>query len=119
MAKSKLITDLSSVTNISDKLLEKLETISEMCVADLVVESVLNNDQITEIDIGMGSLQIYIDSPTATLKFKFIPSQKLEEEIVKIALNPKVQNRVKTSSLESNLEQGLVNKMNHLYKELF
>lgn len=74
-----LINDLSAVTTMKESSLNKLSDTARMCIAHCVKESLLNLEDCTEIDVGIGLLTILIIDDD--IKFVFTPSKKLEKSI--------------------------------------
>lgn len=72
---TKVISDVSKLTNVPVKLLEKLSDKVIYSINDAVEESVLSGEYTTDIDLGIGTLSIYLDEDC--VKYKFIPSAKL------------------------------------------
>lgn len=106
---NELIKDVATLTTIPEKNLNKLVTIAEYCINEIIEEDLLKLNNVSEINIGIGELYIqYIDNE---LKFKFIPSAKLKGEIIDTIKN-------KQSSLEIALEEKLVSKITSIYKDM-
>lgn len=106
---NKLVTDISSITSISKLALENLVEKSCNCICHCVQESVLNQESVTSVDIGIGIL--YIKFENDEIKYKFIPSKKLEDCVSFTVLN-------KESPLVFALETALKNRIENSYKEL-
>lgn len=104
-----LIEDISKLTTIPVNVLEKLNTKAIWCICDSFQESVLNNEDITTINIGIGTL--IISETDETIKYKFIPNQTLEDAVIQTSLNKK-------SPLELTLEKTLANKVVKTYKDI-
>lgn len=106
---NKLTSDLSMVTSISKLSLDKLVDKSIMCICHSVEETILSKECMTAVDIGLGTL--YIKCEGNDIKYKFIPSKKLEENICSTVLN-------KESPLVYTLETTLKTRIENAYKEL-
>lgn len=106
---NKLTSDLSAITSISKLALDTLVDKSISCVCHTVQENLLSKEPLTSIDIGMGIL--YIKFEGNEIKYKFIPSKKLEESVSFTVLN-------KQSPLVFSLETALKDRIENTYKEL-
>lgn len=106
---AELVKDVASLTNISDKILNKLVDASIFSILETVVESVKNGETVSEVDIGIGSLSILVDGNS--LKFKFIPNAKLREGVV-----DSIKQRENPMAVE--LDNSLVEKITNAYKEI-
>ena len=71
-----LIQDVSKLTAVSQITLNKLANIVSLCICNAVYESALENEPITEIKLGIGTLLIKYENNE--ILYKFIPNQKLE-----------------------------------------
>lgn len=108
--KYKLLLDLSSVSSIRISLLNKLSELAETFICDYILEARLKDEDFIEINIGFGKIIILLSSDS--IEYRFIPSSKLENSIIKTISSNK-------SPLEENLEVGLEDKLISTYKELF
>ena len=106
---SNLIEDLSILTTIPTKNLTSLFNKMEYCIVDTVKENYLQNNDLTEIDIGFGKL--YIKKEENNLRYKFTPSDELTKALSNLFKN-------KLNLLEFQLEKSLVDKITNVYKEL-
>lgn len=104
-----LIEDLSCITNIKKYNLDMLIDNIQSLISHSIVESVLNKEKIVQLDIGIGYL--YISNESNIIKYKFIPSKKLED----IVLNSYQNN----DRLEIKIEKSLNSRISKSYKELF
>ena len=76
-----LINDLSNLTSIPEKILEKLSDNIMFSILQSLEETLIKKESVCEIDMNIGSLLISLEDDN--LKFKFIPSKTLEKEIIK------------------------------------
>lgn len=106
---NKLITDISTITNISTFALEELIEKCRLCICHNVYEDILSNDNPTAIDIGIGVL--YIKREESEIKYKFIPSKKLEEEVAFT-----IQHNVSPLVLE--VDTTMKDRIENTYKQL-
>jgi len=104
-----LTKDISILTTIKEDYLDNLIKKSEWCICSYVEETILKKENITKIDIGIGSLSILVEDNS--IKYKFIPSEELENSIRTTIINDK-------NPLKLKLEKVLVDKITNVYKEL-
>jgi len=105
-----LIEDLATLTTIPPATLRKLADKSVASIAYDVQENMLNCNNITSIDIGIGTLNILADD--TQILYKFIPSKQLEKAVTDTVLDGK-------SPLTRQLESALREKVVNVYKDLF
>lgn len=104
-----IIKDLNSLTSIPEKILEKLSDNILFLILQDLEETLTKKENICEINLNLGTLIISIEEEE--LKFKFIPSKKLEKEILKtLELNE--------NSMTQILTNNMVNALEKTYKEL-
>lgn len=108
--KHKLLNDISTIYSIRASILNKLTELAELCICDYLVEAKLLDDDLLEINIGIGKILILILEDS--LEYQFIPSSRLEQLICDSIIKLK-------SPLVSKSEQGLEEKLVSTYKELF
>lgn len=108
--KHKLMTDISTIYSIRASILSKLERLAETCICDYLVEAKLCDDDLVEINVGIGKLMILILDDS--VEYQFIPSNRLERLISKSIIDLK-------SPLEQEIEEGIEEKLVYTYKELF
>lgn len=106
---NRLIDDIAVLTNISTYALEGLIEKSRCCICHSVYEDLLNRENPTEIDIGIGTL--YIKCEDSDIKYKFIPSKKLEEEVAFTIRN-------KLSPLTMEVDATFKHRIENTYKQL-
>lgn len=97
---------LSTLTTISESVFSKLEDKIEWCISDCIEDSLINNSDGFILDLGFGKLIVDISN---NVRYKFIPSQRLEKDIINIFNG-------KPSSLTANVEKSLVTKLKNIYK---
>ena len=56
-----LIDDISVLTNVSEKTLNKLVSVANYSIGHAIHESQCTHSDLTEIDIGIGVLQLKLD----------------------------------------------------------
>lgn len=106
---NKITKDLSILTTIPEKNLDRLVDLSKECIYDAIEESRLKEESICEIDLGIGILYILLSKETT--KYKFIPSEDLEININKVI-------RKDTSPMTKFVETTIVDKIINTYKDL-
>lgn len=106
---NKLIDDIATLTTISQNALVNLTEKSISCICHSVCESLLEGNNLTEMDIGIGTL--YIKCEEDQIKYKFIPSKKLEENVAFTVRN-------KTSPVQYQVEAALKDRIETTYKNL-
>lgn len=106
---TKLIEDLATLTTISQNALVSLNEKSYSCICHSVCESMIEGKPLTEIDLGIGIL--YIKCEEDQIKYKFIPSKKLEENVTFTVKN-------KVSPLVLEVETSLKDRIESTYKNL-
>lgn len=106
---SNIIEDVSVLSTIPEKTLEKLLSKVYYCISDTLVEDIANEKDITELDIGIGVL--YIRHIGEQVSYKFIPSENLEKVVNTTIIK-------KQNLLENVLNDSLAKKFMDVYKDL-
>lgn len=104
-----ILKDISIITNVPYKTLERLSDLAEKCVAHDVLESYLGKNTSCSLDIGIGTIYLLIEEDG--IEYKFIPSPSLEKKIV-------LSIESNTSPLITDAEKLLNEKIKQVYKEL-
>lgn len=107
---NRLVDDLSVLTNVAKYNLESMVNISNSLISHAVFEAMNNHEPYTEVDIGIGIL--YIKFEGDLIKYKFVPSTKLEHIVKDTVKN----NR---SKLTVSVEESLGKRVMSTYKDLF
>ena len=94
--------ELSELTTIGESTFTKLFDKMIWCISNGVEDSILTENNSCEVDIGIGTLIINISDDS--IKYKFIPSQKLEKALIDTVINEK-------NSLVLNIEDSLITKL--------
>ena len=105
-----VISDMSNLTTLPISLLQQLSDKIEFIILHSVYESLICHENITEIDLGIGRLNILQEKDS--IRYKFIPSKELEQNIIKTV-------KEKQSPLTTTVENTLQKKIIDVYKELF
>lgn len=105
----KLTHDLAALTGLSILSVEKLVEKADYAICHAVQEAQLDKSNTAEIDIGIGILYIRLEADS--IKYKFIPSDKLESNVRATVL-------YKESLLTHKLEESLKHRIERSYKEL-
>lgn len=107
-----LIKELSTLSTIPEKTLDKLADKVTYCICDAVAEAMSENeydDKSIDIDIGIGKLSIgYIDDD---IVYKFVPSESLDTSVKQAVLNGR-------NLLEDTLEKSFIERVTNVYKDL-
>lgn len=104
-----LIEDISKLSNIPQSILNKLVNIAKFCVCDCLIETKLKNESLSEIDLGLGKLNILVSEDQ--IEYQFIPSRSLEKNIKTAVIKNK-------NPLEIAVEDSLNTRIKNTYKEL-
>lgn len=105
-----LIKDLSVLTTIPEGSINKLFNKIPYCICDYIQNSRFNGDATTEIDIGIGNIYVNVDEES--ISYKFVPNTYLEENIKRTV-------RENKNPLQLKLEESLINRITHAYKDMF
>ena len=105
-----IIEDLNILTTIPRSALEQLADKVEYIICHALFESISNKSDVTEIDLGIGYLNILNNGDC--IKYKFIPSQRFEKRIIDTTKST-------TSPLTEEIEATLKKKIMDVYKTLF
>ena len=100
--------DLASLTTIPRELIDKLIAIAEFNICHGVFEGITEKKNPVELDIGIGIL--YIKYEGNDVKYKFIPSQRLEEEVNEVLIS-------RRSPIMSKSTKQLSSRIQAAYKE--
>lgn len=102
-----LIEDLSNLTTIPTSTLTKLSDKAVICICNDVEESLLKEDRVTEIDLGIGTLQILVEGND--IRYRFVPNKALEANMKNTVINKK-------NPLTATVEESLVKRVLNTYK---
>lgn len=102
--------DLSTLTTIDKNIFSKLDDKIIWCISNCIEECIKNNEDTAEIEFGIGTLKInFLGSE---IKYRFIPSETLNEVVSNTIINER-------NDLVVNIEKSLVNKLTDVYKSFF
>lgn len=104
-----IINDLSAITTIPMNSLQKLKEKEIYLICNAVEESTLQGKNITEINLGLGTLIILIEN--GFINYKFTPSSKLEKNLVNTIINKK-------NPLTNLFEEALADRVVKTYKDM-
>lgn len=104
-----LVNDISNLTTLSVRLLEKLNKTSITIIGHAVYESLLEGGCDTHVDTGYGTLTIHVDAES--IRYRFVPNKELERVVMKTVTT-------KTSPLKVALDKNLSDKLQNTYREL-
>jgi hypothetical protein len=105
-----IIENTSVLTTVPEKAIKKIIDKMIYAIAEAVVEVRLTNQETLELDIGLGILFIMFEDDS--IKYKFVPGEKLEETVKNSFINQQ-------NLLEDALESSLKSKLTNIYKDLF
>ena len=108
--KTDVLQDLNVLTTIPTASLQKLFDKVQYVICHTLEESILEGEDVTEIDLDFGTLIIKIED--GTLKYRFVPSVKLNKNIKTTITSEK-------SPLTGEVEATLKDRITKTYKELF
>lgn len=103
-----LVDDISTLTTIPTTVLQQLVNKAIFCICNDVEENKLKNENLTEIDIGLGTLVISVEDNS--IQYKLIPCKKLEAAIKNTIINGK-------NPLVDTIEKTLTQKILNAYKQ--
>lgn len=103
------IKDVATLTTIPEKTLMKLFQKFIYCICETILEDIQDEKEITELNIGLGTL--YIKHDSNDIKYKFVPSNDLEKGI-----NLTVTKKL--NLMENTLNAVLAKKFMNVYKDL-
>lgn len=101
--------DLKTLTNISSDVIDKLVNKILYIICDDVLDTHLNNNTVTDIDIGIGVLSICVDNNQ--IKYRFKPSALVECSVKNTIVDLK-------SPVKERAAKTLASKINEMYEEL-
>lgn len=96
-----ILSDLSIISKVPIKVFNTLTTKATLCIGSAIHDAMINHEETTLIDIGIGQLSVRL----ADMQCKFIPSKELKAAIKQGAadnIDPLEQ------SLENNLSAKLL-----------
>lgn len=103
--------DLLILANIPIEIFNRLTNTEIKIICDDMQESQWEDpNSILEIDIGLGKLLIGVEEDQ--VKYKFIPSKKLEKSIKSVLTED-------TNSLVEEIDKKLASRLVDVYKELY
>ena len=104
-----MIEDTAILTNVPEYVLKRFIPICNNIICHSIYESQVQGKPQTNIDLGIGELQIFISNDS--IRYKFIPSNILEKTITTTVCN-------KVSPIAVQLDNNLKEKIDKSYKEL-
>lgn len=109
MSTINLKSDLSTLTTISESVFSRLDEKIEWCIIDAIESALLNNEDVVNINLGIGILTLVITDNS--IKYKFKPSNRFEKNIINTIENGR-------NDLILNIENSLTSKLVDVYKTL-
>ena len=105
-----LIQDLSTLTTVRRYNLDSMTSMAINIISHSIEESIRDCEPVTVIDIGIGTLSIMFDG--SSVKYKFIPSKKLDEQVITTCKD-------RQSALTLKVDKALGERITNTYKDLF
>ena len=99
-----LFTDLNELTGVSKQALIDLAKHANYCIGHKVYEDNINQNYLTELDLGIGTL--FIKTTDSDVRYKFIPSPELEKSVthavnkrspIAVAVNDKLREKLEST----------------------
>lgn len=109
MIETNVVKDLSVLSTIPEKILMKLLEKVNYVVCESIEEAIIEGDEVVSLDLGIGNLVIKLSEDG--IRYKFIPSKKLEENVKDTFI-------YRQNLLEKTLEELVVNRVTNTYKDL-
>lgn len=107
---TKLTKDLSTLTGISENSIRKLLEKTIYCICSSIEDTINAGEDELSIDLDYGTLKILVLNDN--VKYKFIPSKKLDNAVTRTIANGK-------NELATVLEEALIGKIENVYKTFF
>lgn len=107
--KSYLYKDLSFLLGFKEKQTLYINNLIKDIICEDVYESLINKENLTEIDLGFGIL--YIQIIEKEIKYKFVPNAEITEDINKVLIQ-------KEYKFKSKINKALTSRITKTYKEL-
>lgn len=104
-----IVEDVSILTTIPKKSLDRIIEKSHSCICHSVYENLCEHELLTELNIGIGTL--YIKLENENVLYKFVPCKKLDESVKETFRNKK-------SPLVKKVEDALSTRIVHTYKDM-
>ena len=104
-----LVDELTTITGIPKKILMKLVATAKFSILQSLEEMILKKDNLCEVDLEIGILLISLEDEE--LKFKFIPSNSLEKDIIETIQTGK-------NPMEENIYNNITSALEKTYREL-
>lgn len=106
-----IIQDMVTLTTISDRTLQKFFGKMMYCITEAVAEKIIENNEedILELNIGIGTLYIKIKDKEP--KYHFKPNELLAKSIMDVING-------EDNSFTNMLNDAIVNKFTEVYKDL-
>ena len=109
MNMSNIVKDVSTLTTIPEKTLNKVGQKFIYSICEQIQEDLLEEREMSELDLGLGIL--YIKYVGDEIKYKFVPNPDLEKAVYNTVVK-------KLNLMESALNEALAKKFIDVYKDL-
>lgn len=103
---------VSKLTTIDESALRRLIELGKVVIIDELIEQLSNGEEhgnVAKIDIGIGTLMIQFNMDS--IKFKFAPNAKFEEDVENACIH-------KVNLLDAKVESTLKDRILNAYKDL-
>jgi hypothetical protein len=104
-----IVKDVSVLSTVPDKTLDKLIEKGVYCISDALLEDIDTDKDVTELNIGIGTL--YIKHTADTIAYKFMPSDEFANVVKSTVKN-------KQNLLSNVLDETLSKKFLEVYKDI-
>lgn len=104
-----MINELSTLSTLPKSIIKSLFDNECDIIGHKVFETIINNENLCEVDIGIGTLILDISD---NICYKFIPSQDLEDTLISVV-------NTNDDCLTKKIENVLSEKIINTYKDLF
>lgn len=102
--KYNLLKDVSNITRLRTSVMNTLTDVAKYCICDYIDNLKINDEEVVEIDVGIGTL--FIEVLDEEVKYQFKPSTNLERSIVSTIVD---EDNPLTRAAELNLEKRIYN----------
>lgn len=101
--------DISTLTTIPKTAIDDLFDLESIAISHCLYEALCNGESTAEVDIGFGTLYIYVNSDD--IKMKLEPNKKMTELLLMCSKRD-------IDPLTLRIDNSLKERLNKVYKEL-
>ena len=109
MTQQHILTDISTITRIPNKIMDYLTNMAILCIGSAVSDAKLQGQDKLLLNIGIGTLAIDLIS----MEVKFIPGKDLKKNIKAV-----VNDEIKKDPIENYVDKELVKKLCNICEEV-